>query len=186
MTLSAAGKTLATIKDLSVTMDADPQVDLSFAVTNGSLTDPILFNISTATISFGGIPNAQAAATASLTLTQGAGSPAGASLTGLFPNGKAYQARYSTNSVIDTNTVFASLDPSMSFLAGLGMSETEALPALGMSNLDTTVYMMETEYKFVLSAGDQASGTSAFLIIPEPATLSVFALGALLLGLRRR
>lgn len=186
LTLSAAGQTLATVKDLSVTMDADPQVDLSFAITNGSLTDPIMFSVSTATISFGGIPNAQAAATASLTLTQGAGSPAGASLTGLFPNGKAYQARYSTDSVVDTNTVFASLDPSMNFLAGLGMSETEELPWAGMSNLNTTVYMMESQFKFVLSPGDQASGTSAFLIIPEPATLSVLALGALVLGLRRR
>ena len=117
-------------------------------------------------------------------MTQGAGSPDGVSITGMFPDGKAYQARYSTDAIIDTNTLFANLCASMS-TSGLGYSETEYLPALGYSSLGTTVYMMEAEYDFVLSAGDQASGTSAFVIVPEPATLSIFVLGCLAFRRRR-
>lgn len=183
LTLADGGYNLGTIKNLAVTFDADPQVDLSFALTNGS-TSTVSFDITTATIVFEPVANAEAAAAASLTLTQGAGSTAGGSVTGLFPNGKAYQARYSTHGILNTSTVFASLAPSMSFSSGLGLSETEALPASGMVNLGSTVYMMESEFKFTLSAGDQVSGTSAFVITPEPASLLLLALGGCLL--RRR
>jgi hypothetical protein len=183
VTLSDGSYNLATIKNLQVTFNADPQVDLAFALVNGS-TSTVSFDIQTATILFDGIPNAEAAAGASVTLTQGAGSTAGGSIAGLFPNNKVYQARYSTNDISNTKTVFGSLVPSMSFSNGLGLSASEGLPATGTVSLGTTVYMMESEFKFTLSAGDQASGTSAFVITPEPASMMLLALGVCLL--RRR
>ncbi len=183
----ADGQTeLAVFTDLGLTFNADPQVDLQFAVTNSSLTLPLYVNIKTARISFNGIPNADARATASLTVTDGAGSPAGAYLgsAGTFPNQKLYQARYGTHPVVWSNTVFASLVSQ--FNTDFGASWTERLPALGWSNLGTTVYQMETEFEFILSPGDQASGTSAFVVVPEPASLCLLAVGGMLVAARRR
>jgi hypothetical protein len=185
LTLADGAVTLGTVKNMQVTFNADPQVDLNFAIVNGS-TSTIMFDITTATILFDPVPNATAAATASVTLSQGAGSPAGASIGGLFPNGKVYQARYSTNAFVNTGTVFGSLAPSMSFSSGLGMSETEMLPAAGEVSLGTTAYMMESEFRFTLSRGDQASATSAFLITPEPASVLLLVLGGLVVTRRGR
>lgn len=185
LTLQDGAVTLGTVKNMQVTFNADPQVDLNFAIVNGS-SAPISFAITTATILFDPIANATAAATASVTLSQGAGSPAGASISGLFPNAKIYQARYSNNGFINSGTVFGSLAPSMSFASGLGMSETEMLPASGEVSLGTTAYMMESEFKFILSAGDQASATSAFVITPEPGCGLLLALLGLAAGWPRR
>jgi hypothetical protein len=44
---------------------------------------------------------------------------------------------------------------------------------------------MSSQLKFTLSANDDANGTTNFEIIPEPATLSLLALGALAM-IRRR
>ncbi len=179
-----AGAAMGTIEDLKVTFNADPQVDLSFSIINNDLTNAVMYSVSTATISFAAINNPQAAASASMTLTQGAGSAAGGYTTGLL-DGKAYQARYSSHPVIDTNTVFASLVPGLSFI-GLGTSGTESSPVVGMTTILGPVTMMESQFAFVLSPGDQASGTSAFLVTPEPATLSVLLIGGLFLARRRR
>jgi len=184
-TLSDGGVDIASIEDLSVSFQADPAVDLGFQVRNSSLTQPVQFHCWTTTLIFEGAPNAQAVATASMTATQGVGSPSGVSVTGLLgDDDKCYQARYSTNEIVNTKTVFAELVPSQSFTVGGGWGET--LPAIGYADLGTTVYMIESEFKFVLSAGDQASGTSYFEIVPEPATLLLLAAGGLVAGRRRR
>ncbi len=184
------GATLGTINDLTVTFNADPQVDLKFIVTNNDLINPVVFNISTATISFSPLMNPLAAASASMTVVQGILSPPGGYTMGLFPGGKSYQARYSTdpNGIIDTNTVFADLGSDLSFGPGLGTSATDNYPLSDMITIDGPVSMMETQFKFILSAGDQASGTSAFLVMPtpEPATLAVLGLGGLMFLGRRR
>jgi hypothetical protein len=185
VTLGDGTTSLGTIDKLEVTLNADPQVDLEFAITNTSLTNPISYDIATATILFDPIANAEAAALASVTLTQGAGSPDGASIAGLL-DGKLYQARYSTDGINNTKTVFSSLVSGFSFASGLSMDGSEGAPASGMTPLSSTVYMMESEFKFILSAGDQASGTSAFLITPEPASLAIMGLASLLLVRGRR
>lgn len=182
----ALGDTGASIDTLKVTFNADPQVDLEFAITNGSLSNDISFNISTATILFDPIANPEMAALASVTLTQGAGSPAGASITGGFPNGALYQARYSTDGVINTQNVFAGLVQGFSFPSGLSNSNTDGAPLSGMSIVPGTVHMMESEFRFTLSAGDQASGTSAYVITPEPASFALMGLAGLLVLRGRR
>lgn len=174
----------ASIETLKVDFDSDPQVDLEFAITNDSLTNDIYFEISTARIAFAGIPNPEAAALASVTLTQGAGSAPGATITGGFPGGALYQARYSTDGIMNTADVFAALVSS--FSTDLSDARTDMSPLSGMSVIPATVYMMETEFKFTLSAGDQASGTSTFLITPEPASLALMGLAGLLLIRGRR
>lgn len=181
---------LATLGSLTVTFQADPQVDLNFSLTNNDLNNPVFFSISTTPIVFSGIADPQAAAAASMTITDGAGSPQGVMCTGQFANSKSYEARYSTMSNVNTQTILASLIPQMSFTGpAAGGSTTDRIPAVGLTTVGQPVYMMEAEYSFLLSAGDQASGTSTFVIIPstpEPGTLLLFALGgiALLLGHR--
>ena len=43
LALADGANTLGEIEDLQVTFDADPQVDLAFALKNSSLTDPVTF-----------------------------------------------------------------------------------------------------------------------------------------------
>jgi hypothetical protein len=185
-TLSDGSVPLVTITNLGVAFSADPQVDLNFAIVNASLTNPLNITISSATILLlPPVDNAQAVAGASMTLTNGSGGATGGYLTGLFPGGKAYQARYSTSGLSNTSTVFANLTSSLSFSGYGGASHSEALPVSGMTSLGTTVHMMESEFKFTLSPADQATGSSAFVVTPEPASLALSILGISCL-LRRR
>ena len=180
--LSDGAVDLALLSSAYVGIDeADPVVDLDFSLTNS--TSGVLFvNIKTAVIQFGANPNAEASAISSMTL--GDSGTDGVWVGGQFADAKCYEASYSTSNVANTNTNFARLLPSLNFNSPGGMG-SENLPAWGMSSLGTTVYMMQAEYKFTLSPGDQVSGESSFVIIPEPATVAMLALGGLLL-LRRR
>lgn len=178
------GQPLATLESLQVGYDADPIVDLAFSLRNSDLGNPTFFSITSTTISFPGISNATGVATASMSITNGIGSPAGVASSGQFPGTKAYQARYSTDGVINTGTVFANLVDSLS--AVIGTSQTEETNGGLFVAIPGTVYMMESEYQFILSAGDQASGTSHFEIVPEPASLGLLVLGSLLVSRRRR
>ena len=177
------GAGLAFINAMTVNLSADPQVDLTFDITN-TTSKNVRLSIATDTIVFDDpVLNAWASASGSLTLNDLGGS-VGASLTGLF-SGNAYQARYSTDEVLPPAAVFANLLPSTSTL-GSTVSWADASPVSGMTNLGTTVYMMESEFHFTLSARDQAIGTSTFLITPEPASAVLLALGSLALWRRRR
>lgn len=188
--LSDGGVNLGQIDFLGLTLDADPQVDLSFSVRNNDLVNPTFFSIKTTTLMFPGINPAEGVASASFTLTNGIGSPTpGAGALGSF-GGKVYQARYSTDDVVNTGTVFADLVGGFS-VPMLGGSMTEQTNGGSFALVPGTVYMMESEYSFVLSAGDQASGTSTFVIlpaqvIPSPAASVLGLIGCGLVVRRRR
>lgn len=180
---------LASFTDLNVSFDADPQVDLNFAVRNSNPNASVRITITAATIGiFPGIENAQGAASASVTLTQGNDSYADTGyVQGQFPDSKIYQARYSNLQTQNTQTVFANLVSSMNVLPyQLGISLTETLPGMGLLDMNDTVWMMEAQYDFILSPGDQASGTSTFLVIPEPATMIFLGVAGLAAVIRRR
>ena len=82
-------------------------------------------------------------------------------------------------------TTFAEGIYSMS--AGMLETVTEDFdhPESGFLPIGETVNDMSSLVSFTLSAQDLASGTSSYVIVPEPASLAVLALGALAL-LRRR
>jgi hypothetical protein len=185
LTLSDDGATLAVVQELLVDTSAPHQIDLSFALTNSSMNAPTMLSIRTATVVFDAVSNGEAAAAASITLGQGAGSPEGGAIIGTFPGNRVYQARYSTDGAANTSTVFANLAPGISFASGLGANSTESCPEAGTIPLAENWFMMESEFSFTLSPGDQASGTSAFVVTPEPATLVLLALGAVPLFRRR-
>lgn len=180
--LEQDGMPLGSIESLQAGFQADPQIDLAFSLINTSAF-PTTYTISTATIGFAGIPSAEAVASASITATNGLGSPAGVSTTGGYAGGtKSYQAVYSSTTPANSGTVFASLANNLS--ASLGASDTEMSPLVGTTNIGT-VYMMQSSYKFTLSAGDQASGTSTFVIVPEPGSVLLLVLGGAF-AIRRR
>ncbi|HPD30313.1 MAG TPA: PEP-CTERM sorting domain-containing protein [Phycisphaerae bacterium] len=175
--IKAGSEVLATLEDLLLEIDTDPAVTLSFAVVAGGA--PTTFTISTATVPFPAIVNPLAYATAAITVTDNDSN--GASATGLYPGAKAYQARYNSPAV-----PWANLVSTVTALPDSSAVGTERQPASGRQTILATVDRIEAEFKFTLSANDQASGTSRFdIIIPEPAALGVFGLGVLFL-LRRR
>jgi hypothetical protein len=164
---------LGKVTELSIQTDAEPYVNLRCAVEAGA-TDAT-FDISSAVVSFSLLSNPQAYASAGVTLTSDAD---GATITGLF-GGMNYQARY------NGSTVYANLVAGFSIPGDQTVVHAERKPASGYGTISGTVSSIQSEFNFTLSAFDQASATSRFEVIPEPATFSLLALGGLAM-LRRR
>ena len=169
---------LGTVDMVSALYKSDPFVALSVAVTAGA--SDTTFTISSATVAFDAITNPDAYAVASLTVIDNNGN--GAALTGLYPGGKAYQTTYANGGGAAT---WASLTGSFAASANRTKTFADAYPADNSVPIVDTLYNIQSQYYFQLSAYDSATGTSHFEITPEPATLSLLALGGLAL-LRRR
>ena len=171
------GTPIANIQTVDITYDADPMVSLDFAVIAG-ISDTT-FTITTAAVSFDPLVNPDAYASATATVTDTGID--GATMTGLQTGAKLYEARY------NGSVAWADLIDSIS--AGLASSETgdgrRPLVAPNMETIPDTVVSIEAQYKFVLSAEDFASGTSTFEVVPEPATLILLGIGAMMLRRKR-
>ncbi|MDH7602288.1 MAG: hypothetical protein QHI38_09090 [Armatimonadota bacterium] len=154
----------AVIKQVLVSVDPDPLVNLAFNVQAGPTTTT--FVITSNLLSFPAILG-EATATAGITVTDGddqGGAVGGATATGLFPGGKFYQARYNSPVFV----TFANLVSGPVTVPPYGtttVSETKA-PWQFVGN----IYDMQSEFQFDLSPFDLASGTSNFRVreIPEP------------------
>lgn len=175
--IMAGNLLLARITELSIQTDVEPYVNLLFAVEAGA-TDAT-FDISSALVSFSPLTNPQAYASAGVTLTSDGD---GAAITGLL-SGMNYQARY------NGGTIYANLVAGFSIAGDDSVVRRGRTPASGHGTIYDDVSSIQSEFNFTLSALDQASGTSRFEVIagviPEPATLSLLALGGLAM-LRRR
>jgi hypothetical protein len=179
--LVADGKSLGRIDQLTLRYDTDPGVSLGFAVTAGN--SDTQFQVTSSTVPFTPLFNTLAFATAAVTVTDSDSS--GASVTGLFSGSKAYEARYNGPAV-----VWARLVAPVTCGVDESTTGSERRPSgTGRQPVADPVSSVESEFYFTLSAKDQASGTSRFDItgvVPEPATLSLLALGAMALIRRRR
>ena len=168
------GALLGTIKDLQITMDGDPGITLGFNVDATNVATHVTF--SSSVLSFAPIGNAQAFASAAITVTDNDSN--GASATGSFPGGTVYQAQY------NGGPIFANLilTPVNAPIDG-STTASERLPAAGNTGIGT-VSSIHSQFDFMLSANDSASGTSRFNVVagfitPEPSTLVLALTGAL-------
>jgi hypothetical protein len=169
------GQLLGTISNLNVSIIADPQVNVSFTATAGVVDTS--FTFSSTLLSFPAFAGGTAQASAGITVADLNGN--GVTLTGNNPGGFAYRADY--NGVVPTGTNYASFFPSVT---GDPSSGNSVSANLGPTFIPASVGDMSARFAFTLSAGDLASGTSNFEIVPAPA--GAVALGLGLLGVSRR
>lgn len=177
------GNIIASLDNAYLFLRDDPEVTLNFQVTAGALDTA--FTITSATVSFLPIQGeGRAAAGISITDVNGGG----ATLTGTHNNGAAYLAQY--NGAVPNGTNFASLlsDP---VVAGEfdSADDNEEFPGGGLyTPIAGLVDDMSARWKFSVSRGDAASGTSTYIIniIPSPSSLALLGLGGLLAARRRR
>lgn len=170
------GTLLATIDGLNLGLDGDPQVMLNFAVTAGAANTN--FAITSALVGFSPLVNPPSFATAGITVTDNNSN--GGSATGAFPGVKSYEARYNGGSV------FANL---VSTVAAPSDGTNTGSQNLGTIPIPGAVSSIQSEFRFLLTARDSASGTSRFnVIVPEPSTILLGTLGivGLLVARRRR
>jgi hypothetical protein len=176
--LDAGSNVLATITQLSCAYDEDPAVALDFAVVAGA--SPTVFEITSSTVGFAALTNPDAYATSAITVTDRNGN--GASATGMLNGGtKSYEAVY------NGATTWASLITAVTapaFSSNTGFERRP--PATQWETINDTLTSIQSKYKFTLTAGDSASGTSYFEVVPEPMTLTLLSLGAVATFISRR
>lgn len=167
----------------SMNIVADPVLGLNFNVTAGGA--PASFTISSPLLSFPGINNPDAKASAGITVTDLNGD--GSFVDGnTFAGGlKSFRADY--NGFVPGGTLFSNLVDDTSDPAPFSTSaNTEAFPAVGFSTIPGFVTSMSTQFKFDLGTGDNAAGTSVFVVVPEPSTVLLLAGGIMGIFARRR
>jgi hypothetical protein len=177
VSIRAGDVTLATIKGMTINFCDDPFVNLEFQVQAGAVETT--FDITTTSaVTFSPIVNPSAYASAGVTVTS---DNDGATLTGLF-DGKVYRAIYNGSSV------YANLVDGFSVGADDSITHDDRMPGAGYDTISGAVASIQSEFNFKLSALDQASGTSRFVVTPEPATLLMLAAGGagMLISRRRR
>ncbi len=167
---------VATLDQANLIIVGDPQIAMGFALTAGTAETTV--TITSAVLSFDPLVNPDGAASAGVTLTESGGDPT-ANLVGLAGNnGSTYAAYYN----VAPGTVFAEFVPGLTTNTTISASDNTG----GWVPIGATVSNMMAQYSFTLSAEDQASATSNYLIVPEPAGLALLALGAIGALARRR
>lgn len=154
---------LAILDGISITIKADPVIELGFAVTAGDYDTA--FSFSSPMLTFDPMVNPEARALASVTVGPDD------TLIGAY-NYEAYRSLYN-----DTIVFADLLDTPVGWPGGN--------EATGWQQIFGTVSSMQAKWRFTVTAEGIASGTSYYEIIPEPATLLLLGLGSLAL-LRKR
>jgi hypothetical protein len=180
---SASGSVIAVLQSASVSCHEDPDVSVSFNVLAGSI-DPV-FTISSAQVSFPTIMHAAGRTSATVTVTDLESNGAG-----LFPASQPgiYTSRY--NGAAPGGTTFHDSfhDPLRVVSPGGSETASDEFPGGGeYAPITGPVSSIGSRFAFVVSSGDQASGTSIFRVeaVPAPASLWILALGGLAAARRR-
>jgi hypothetical protein len=159
---------IGTIRGLDIELNGDPGVSLGFFVTANAA--PTHITVRSSLVTFGALVNPQAFASAGVTVTDN--DEDGASVAGLFPGTLAYEAMYNGSSV------FANLVSPVVAPANSSATVSDRFPAVGFSTIAGAVSSIQTQFDFMLSANDSASGTSRFnVVVPEPAGIVLGLLG---------
>lgn len=170
--LDAQNNTLATLENNGTNLELhnDPQVNFGFAVTAGAVDAE--FSMYSALVSFPTINSPEGRASVAYSVTDN--NFDGATLTGVDPDthqpAKSYRAQYNT---FPNGTAFTDLIDGLSATPG-SSAGTSAEDPIGVGNytpIGVPVSNISARVAFTLTAGDFASGTSTFEVIPEPASL---------------
>jgi hypothetical protein len=160
----------------AITVLHDPQINLNFAVqAGGSSTD---FTITSALLSFPTITDATGTASAGYSVSDLTGD--GVNLNAPSGSSGAYLAQY--NGFVPTGTTFFSAIDSVSAPA---FSSNTVNDDSGETSVGTPMTDMSVQISFSLSAFDLASGTTTYIVTPEPGSLLMLAAG-LCFAARRR
>ncbi len=173
-----SGDLIVTMTQGSAFFEMAPVIGLGFAVFAEDFDTT--FTITSTTLTFDTIFNAQGRTSGGMTLTESNGDTA--SITGLQAGGTMFRADFNSGST------FANLltGPFTTGDAFGTISTTDEYPDGGAFAAMGDVSDMSVEWSFELSANDQASGTSVFVVIPAPSSLALISLGGLLMVRRRR
>lgn len=168
----------------SIEYVVDPIVNLSFSVAAGNSTT--VFMIGSALLSFPTISAAEARASVGFSVTDFFGGD-GATLTGIGGHSgtAGYVAQYNGFAGTNSGTSFAEVLPSVVAAPFLTGTDSATVPASGYTPIGSASDMSSL-VAFTLTAGDFASGTSTFEIIPEPTTGFLLLVAAGTLFARRR
>jgi len=172
---------VATINQISIAYVQDPQVSLGLFVEAGG--SDTTFTITSALLSFPTLDPASGSVSAGITVTDNNGN--GATLSGLHAGGAAYLAQY--NGLVPGGTTFASLltSPIMTTANGTTAATGEFPGGGAFSAIGVPVSSMSAQFSFMLSAGDSASSTSTFTVVPAPGA-AIMIVGGLLAARGRR
>lgn len=162
----------------------DPVVNLNFAVQAGASASTT-FMIASSLLTFPTLTNAQGAASAGFSVTDFNGN--GATLSGLAGTGGAfgYLAQYNGFAGTQSGTTFSEAIPSV-VAGGFGTNTGNSnVPGAGYQAIPGSISDMSAMVKFTLSRFDLASGTTSFVVIPEPSSMLLIGVGGLF-AIRRR
>lgn len=176
--VGSRGAVIATLTEASIELLQDPEVHINFVVTAGS--SPASFVLTSTNLTFPTLLNAQGKSEVVLNVSDLDGDGATAS-TSTGYSAMAF-SHFNNAGVPSTGSLFASLLSSDvtagSFGSGQGVDDTA-----GFQAIPGAVSSISNEVRFDLSAFDLASGTSSFVVTPEPASFILLAVVGLL---RRR
>lgn len=174
---NAQNELIFRLESASLGIIADPVVSLNFGVVAGQQNT--VFTISSANLSFSPIATATGRATAGVSATDLNGD--GVTFTPW--NGGAYASQYNAASSTFQNLINAPISTGVAF--GV-VNSNENFPLVGFAPIAGAVSDIQSAWRFSLSAGDLASGTSAFEVVPAPASAALLGLGIIAAGRRRR
>lgn len=155
----------------------DPQVNLNFAVQAGAVTTT--FHISSAVMGFSTLTNPTATASVSVSVTDFNGN--GATYNRVAANPGTYLAQYDGFAGTRSGTTYVEVLPNIVVAGAFGSNTT---PSNNGPNVIASASDMSSSYEFTLTPFDLASGTSTYIITPEPASLVLLGMAAF--ALRRR
>jgi hypothetical protein len=176
-----AGGLVASLTQGNLFLIEDPVVSIGFAVQAGAADT--VFTITSALLSFPGINPAEGRVSGAVSATDTNGN--GVNMLGMI-GGSMLTSRY--NGIAPAGSLFANIlgTPLTSATPFDSVAANDASPAVGFSPIPGTVTDISVQYSFSLSAGDIASGTGVFVVLPGPGAAGILGLAGLMTLRRRR